>query len=45
MKYEKVAFVGGGNMTRAIAGGLLDNGFSADNIWIAEPNSGQRKIL
>ena len=45
MTYEKVAFVGGGNMTRAIAGGLLDNGFSADNISIAEPNSEQRKAL
>lgn len=45
MKNKKVAFVGGGNMTRAIANGLLDDGFAASDILIAEPNPEQREAL
>lgn len=45
MANEKVAFIGGGNMTRAIAGGLLDDGFDPARILIAEPNLEQRKTL
>lgn len=45
MSYEKVAFVGGGNMTRAIAGGLLDDGYKADDISICEPLEKQREVL
>jgi len=37
MKNRKVAFVGGGNMTRAIVGGLIDSGFAAGDILISEP--------
>jgi pyrroline-5-carboxylate reductase len=37
MNNNKVAFVGGGNMTRAIAGGLVASGFPASDILIAEP--------
>lgn len=40
-----VGFIGGGNMTRAIAGGLLDNGFEAARISIAEPVASQRQQL
>jgi len=40
-----VGFVGGGNMTRAIAGGLLASGFSATDILISEPSAEQREIL
>lgn len=40
-----VGFVGGGNMTRAIAGGLLASGFSATDILISEPSAKQREIL
>ena len=29
MNLDTVGFIGGGNMTRAIAGGLLDDGFDA----------------
>ncbi len=37
MRNGKVAFVGGGNMTRAIAGGLIESGFAPADIFIAEP--------
>lgn len=37
MTKNKIAFIGGGNMTRAIAGGLVDSGFSAADILISEP--------
>ena len=45
MNYEKIAFVGGGNMTRAIAGGLLDAGHAAGDISISEPLADQRDVL
>ncbi len=45
MKDQRVAFVGGGNMTRAIAGGLLEGGFPAAGISIAEPSAEQRDVL
>lgn len=41
----KVAFIGGGNMTRAIAGGLVDGGFDATDIFIAEPVAAAREAL
>ncbi len=34
-----VAFIGAGNMARAIIGGLLENGFAPQNIWASEPES------
>jgi len=34
---EKIAFIGGGNMARAIAGGLLRGGMHATDVLIAEP--------
>ncbi len=45
MKNGKVAFVGGGNMTRAIAGGLIDSGFAPDDIYISEPVDDTRQFL
>lgn len=42
---DTVGFIGGGNMTRAIAGGLLDNGFEATRISIAEPVDAHRQVL
>ncbi len=45
MSNHKVAFVGGGNMTRAIAGGLVDSGFPARDLLISEPAAAQRKVL
>lgn len=45
MQDDSIAFVGGGNMTRAIVGGLLDGGHPAVRISIAEPSDTQRKSL
>lgn len=45
MTRNKIGFIGGGNMARAIAGGLTRSGFGAANILIAEPNAGQRERL
>jgi pyrroline-5-carboxylate reductase len=45
MKNRKVAFVGGGNMTRAIAGGLVDSGFAPADIFISEPVEEARRSL
>lgn len=40
-----VGFIGGGNMTRAIAGGLLASGFEVTDILISEPSTEQRETL
>ena len=42
---ETVGFIGGGNMTRAIAAGLLDKDFDAARLAIAEPLDSQRELL
>ena len=44
-RFDKVAFIGGGNMTRAIVLGMLKNGFVADNIIISEPDNRRRDAL
>ncbi len=45
MTRKTIGFIGGGNMARAIAGGLVRSGFGASNILIAEPLPGQRELL
>ncbi len=45
MKNNKLAFIGGGNMTRAIAAGLIDSGFDASNLFISEPVAEARASL
>ncbi|MCH8158287.1 MAG: pyrroline-5-carboxylate reductase [Proteobacteria bacterium] len=45
MKYQKVAFVGGGNMTRAIVAGMIAGDYKAGKIFIAEPLAKQRDAL
>lgn len=45
MKYQKVAFVGGGNMTRAIVAGMIAGDYEAGEILIAEPLAKQRDAL
>ena len=45
MDYGKVAFVGGGNMARALAGGMLSAGYEPRHILISEPRAAQREAL
>ena len=45
MSNDKIAFIGGGNMTLAIASGLLDNNFAAADLAVADPNPIQRDKL
>ena len=45
MDYGKVAYVGGGNMARALAGGMLAAGYEASHLWISEPAAEQRSRL
>lgn len=42
---SRVAFVGGGNMSRAIIGGLLASGYDAASISVSEPNDDSRRAL
>ena len=45
MDYGKVAYVGGGNMARALAGGMLSAGYEASHIAVSEPLEGHRLSL
>lgn len=41
----KIAFIGGGNMARALIGGLKQNGFAMTEITVIEPDGGKREAL
>ncbi len=41
----KIGLIGGGNMGRAIAGGLLRGGMHATNLMVAEPLPEQCDLL
>ncbi len=45
MNDSSIGFIGGGNMTRAIVGGLLAGGHSPEDICISEPDIDQRRRL
>lgn len=45
MTNNNLAFIGGGNMTRAIVGGLLASGFDTSNILVSEPVAEARDSL
>jgi len=45
MDYGKVAFIGGGNMTRALAGGMLSAGYEPSHILVSEPLAEHRSKL
>jgi len=45
MDYGKVAFIGGGNMARALAGGMLVAGYESSQILISEPLAEHRERL
>jgi pyrroline-5-carboxylate reductase len=42
---KKLAFIGGGNMGRAIIGGLIGSGFPATGIVVADPHAPGREAL
>jgi pyrroline-5-carboxylate reductase len=45
MSRSNIAIVGGGNMARAIAGGLIRSGYDPSHVLISEPVAEQRDIL
>ncbi|MDH3373443.1 MAG: pyrroline-5-carboxylate reductase [Gammaproteobacteria bacterium] len=45
MSNYKVGFIGGGNMARALVGGLLSSGYRPENLLIAEPDARRRSVL
>jgi len=45
MENRNIGFIGGGNMTTSLLGGLISDGFAADNIWVAEPDAARREEL
>lgn len=45
MSRTNISFIGGGNMARAIAGGLIRSGVEPAHVAIAEPNADQRDGL
>lgn len=44
-KHDSIAFIGGGNMARAIVGGLIDGKYPAEDLLVAEPAIEQRAVL
>ncbi len=45
MQNFNIGFIGGGNMTRSLIGGLIANGFKRDKISVAEPDEQKRTRL
>ena len=45
MKDIPIAFIGGGNMTRSLIGGLIADGYDPGCIWVADPDDSQREFL
>lgn len=45
MSTYKVGFIGGGNMARALAGGLVSSGYPPGMLLIADPDEHRRTIL
>ncbi len=45
MSDYKVGFIGGGNMARALAGGLTSSGYPPSNLLISDPSEQRRAIL
>lgn len=42
---SRITFLGGGNMARSLIGGMLQHGFEAGQICVADPNPAQRDAL
>ncbi|WP_269533090.1 pyrroline-5-carboxylate reductase [Chitinimonas sp. BJYL2] len=41
----KIVFIGGGNMATAMLGGLLQQGYAANDLYVVEPDAGKRAQL
>lgn len=45
MQHRSIAFIGAGNMSRSIIGGLVKNGYPANHITAANPSTGKLEAL
>lgn len=45
MSEERITFIGGGNMAQSLVGGLIEDGYRADLVHVADPDSDQRMNL
>jgi len=45
MTRQQIVFIGGGNMARSLAGGLIADGYPADHIHVTDPSAEQRQRL
>lgn len=45
MSSYKVGFIGGGNMARALLGGLVSSGFPPAKLYVADPDEKRRAVL
>ncbi len=45
MEQQTIGFIGGGNMARCLASGLRNNGWEAEHLLIADPDTGARDAL
>jgi len=45
MQHSTLAFIGTGNMTRSLIGGLIADGWPADRIWATDPVAEQRDAI
>lgn len=45
MSSYKVGFIGGGNMARALVGGLVSSGFPPEQLLVADPDADRRDLL
>jgi pyrroline-5-carboxylate reductase len=43
MTSATIGFIGAGNMARSLAGGLLNSGWAADRLLLADPDANQRR--
>jgi pyrroline-5-carboxylate reductase len=45
MKHHVIGFIGAGNMSRSLAGGLLTNGWTKERLILSDPNMEQRQAV
>lgn len=45
MRIAKLVFIGGGNMSRSIVSGLVEDGYDSHSIWVVDPNADKRQFF